>query len=52
MRKGHLKCPFYLKKIEWYVKHLIAHVDGDEEKLKTMNEIILDKQFDELHDED
>tara|TARA_R110000796_G_scaffold70288_6_gene160026 strand:+ start:722 stop:1015 length:294 start_codon:yes stop_codon:yes gene_type:complete len=41
-----------LKKIEWYVKHLIAHVDGDEEKLKTMNEIILDKQFDELHDED
>ena len=27
--------------------------DGvNEEKLKTMNEIILDKQFDELHDED
>ena len=41
-----------LRKIEWYVKHLIAHVNGDEEKLKTMNEIMLDQQFDELHDED
>ena len=41
-----------LKKAKWYLDHLIAHVENDVETLKTMNEIILDKQFDELHDED
>ena len=41
-----------LKKAKWYLDHLIAHVDHDVEKLKTMEEIIIDKQFDELHDED
>ena len=41
-----------LKKAQWYINHLIAHLENDVETLKTMNEIILDKQFDELHDED
>tara|TARA_R110000744_G_scaffold185124_2_gene304536 strand:+ start:829 stop:1122 length:294 start_codon:yes stop_codon:yes gene_type:complete len=41
-----------LKKAQWYINHLIAHLENDVEALKTMNEIILDKQFDELHDED
>tara|TARA_R110002050_G_scaffold94787_1_gene197418 strand:- start:286 stop:576 length:291 start_codon:yes stop_codon:yes gene_type:complete len=41
-----------LKKAKWYISHLIAHVENDEETWKTMDEIMLDKQFDELHDED
>jgi hypothetical protein len=41
-----------LKKAQWYINHLIAHVENDTEKLKTMEEILIDKQLDELHDED
>jgi len=41
-----------LKKAQWYINHLIAHVESDTEKLKTMEEILIDKQLDELHDED
>ena len=41
-----------LKKAQWYINHLIAHVENDAEKLKTMEEILIDKQLDELHDED
>ena len=41
-----------LKKAQWYINHLIAHVEKDTEKLKTMEEILIDKQLDELHDED
>ena len=36
----------------WKNKDLIAHVENDTEKLKTMEEILIDKQLDELHDED
>ena len=41
-----------LKKAKWYLEHLIACVDNDTETLKTMEEIMIEKQFDELHDED
>ena len=41
-----------LKKAQWYINHFIAHVENDTEKLKTMEEILIDKQLDELHDED
>ena len=41
-----------LKKAKWYLDHLIAHVENDVEALKTMEEILIDKQLDELHDED
>jgi len=41
-----------LKKAKWYLEHLIAHVENDTEALKTMEEILIDKQLDELHDED
>ena len=41
-----------LKKAKWYLDHLIAHVENDTEALKTMEEILIDKQLDELHDED
>jgi len=41
-----------LKKARWYLDHLIAHVDNDTDKIKTMEEILIDQQFDELHDED
>ena len=35
-----------LKKAQWYINHLIAHVENDTEKLKTMEEILIDKQLD------
>jgi len=41
-----------LKKAQWYLDHLIAHVENDVETLKTMEEILIDKHLDELHDED
>jgi len=41
-----------LKKAKWYLEHLIAHVENDVETLKTMNDIIFEQKFDELHDED
>ena len=41
-----------LKKAKWYLEHLIAHVEDDVETLKTMEEILIDKHLDELHDED
>ena len=41
-----------LKKAKWYLEHLIAHVENDTEALKTMEEILIDKHLDELHDED
>jgi|TARA_R110000796_G_scaffold33142_3_gene86229 hypothetical protein len=47
--KGGLKD---LNKAKWYLEHLIATVGNDAEELKTMEDILIEKQFDVLHDED
>ena len=41
-----------LLKAKWYINHLIGYVAGGEEVRKTMEELLFDKQFNELNDED
>jgi len=41
-----------LRKARWYLDHLIAHVEDDDEALKKIEEIIFEQRLDEFHDED